>query len=169
MSAQDSPSADQVREWIAAADREVGTLADQADEIQVRLAQARKRLVLYHEILASLVKAPVPVSDEVLRIHRSVKERTVEAAVEILREHGRPLRIQDIHAEFIRRGKPLPGRGTPTNIVAHLATAPEFERRGRGTYALAEWSNPVAPAADGAAAAPVTDPSVLSEERGGHA
>jgi hypothetical protein len=130
---------EEVRAWIEVAEHDVAHLASSSDEIQVRLAQARKRLVLYHEILATLTKAPVPISDQVLKVGRSIRERTVESAIEILRAHGRPLRVQDLHAEFIRHGHPLPGRGTPTNIVVHLASSPLLERRGRGIYALAEW------------------------------
>lgn len=142
MSEQGEPSADEVREWIQLADQEVAELSEQADQIQARLAQARKRLVLFHEILATVTKTPIAISDRAVEVKRSVRDRTVEAAAEILREHGKPLHIQDIHAEFIRRGKPLPGRGTPTNIVAHLSSSPTIERRARGLYALAEWSPP---------------------------
>lgn len=134
-----APSPDEVRGWIEVAEAEVAQLATSFEEIQVRLAQARKRLVLYHEILAALTKAPVAMSNEELKVGRSIRERTVESAVDILRARGRPLRIQDLHAEFIRRGHPLPGRGTPTNIVVHLANSPLLERRGRGVYALTEW------------------------------
>lgn len=144
-----SPSPDEVREWIVAAEREALELAARSDEIQLKLAQARKRLVLYHEILAALTKTPVAPPDDQLRDGRAVRERTIEAAVEILRAHGKPLRIQDIHAEFIRRGHQLPGRGTPTNIVAHISTAPELVRLGRGIYALAEWRGEEAEPAGG--------------------
>ena len=130
---------DQVRTWIAATEVEVAKLDMEADHIQTRLAEGRKRLMLYHELLAALTKAPVKVSDEELRIGRSVRERTIEAAVEILRDYRRPMPIQELHAAFIRHGKRLPGRGTPTNIVAYLGTSDLFVRRGRGVYALAEW------------------------------
>jgi hypothetical protein len=130
---------EEVRTWISVTEAEVAALAVSSEEIQTRLAQARKRLVLYHEILAALTKAPVAVSDKELQVARSIRERTIQSAIEILRAHGRPLRVQDLHAEFIRRGHPLPGRGTPTNIVVHLASSPLIERRGRGVYGLSEW------------------------------
>src|SRR6266550_4626749 len=117
---------DVVRTWISAAEQEVAELDSDAALLQHRLAQARKRLMLYHEILSALTKMPVAVSEQELRIGRSVRERTLADAAEILRTAGRPMRIQDIHTEFIRRGKPLPGRGTPTNIIAHLGSSTEF-------------------------------------------
>jgi hypothetical protein len=134
---------EQVRDWIASTEAEVAKLDVEANRVQTGLAEARKRLMLYHELLAALTKVPVRVSDEELRIGRSVRERTIQAAVEILREYHRPMPIQELHAAFIRFGKPLPGRGTPTNIVAHLGTSPVFVRRGRGIYALAEWESGV--------------------------
>jgi hypothetical protein len=130
---------DKVRQWIVETEAEVIRLDAEADAIQTALAEARKRLMLYHELLAALTKAPVKVSDEELRIGRSVRERTIRATAEILGEFERPMTIQEIHGAFIRQGKPLPGRGTPTNIVAHISTSPLFVRRGRGIYALAEW------------------------------
>src|SRR5690242_4420627 len=95
---QGTPSIGEVRRWIESSEAEVADLATRSEAIQVKLAQARKRLVLYHEILATLSKAPVAVSDEELKVGRSIRDRTIESAVEILRTHGRPLRIQDIHA-----------------------------------------------------------------------
>jgi hypothetical protein len=130
---------DQVREWIAATEAQLAELDAEGDRIQSRLAEARKRLMNFHELLAAITKAPVKVSDQELRIGRSVRERTIVAAVDILHQYNRPLSIQELHAAFIRLGKPLPGRGTPTNIVAHLGTSSLFVRRGRGVYALAEW------------------------------
>jgi hypothetical protein len=132
---------DGVRRWIHESELEVARLDAQAEHIQGALAAARKRLMLFHELLAALTKGPVRVSDEELRIGRSIRERTIEAAVEILREFERPMSIQELHAAFIRQGKPLPGRGTPTNILAHLGSSPLFVRRGRGVYALTEWSD----------------------------
>jgi len=128
-----------VRGWIASTEAEVTDLAVSAERTQAMLAAARKRLMLYHELLAALTKAPVRVSDQELLIGRSVRDRTIDAAVAILGEYQRPMTIQELHAAFIRQGKPLPGRGTPTNIVAHLGASTLFVRRGRGVYALAEW------------------------------
>jgi hypothetical protein len=47
--------------------------------------------------------------------------------------------IGAIHAEFIRRGYALPGRGSPTNLVAHLGVTDQITRHARGVYALPDW------------------------------
>jgi len=74
-----------------------------------------------------------------------VRERVVEGAVQILRERRTPLRIQDIHAEFLRRQLALPGSGTPANIAAHLVYRDLFTRPRRGVIGLTEWVDDAPP------------------------
>ncbi len=131
---------DDVRRWIAETEEDVKRLDVDAERVQRGLASARQRLILYHELLATLTKAPVKVTDAEVAVGRTTRDRTIEAAAEILEQFERPMTIQEIHAAFIRQGRPLPGRGTPTNILAHISTSPTFVRRRRGVYALAAWS-----------------------------
>jgi hypothetical protein len=135
--------AETVRGWISGAEAEVSRLTREAEQIQFRLADARRRLMLLYEVLASVTSAPVAVSPEELGIGRSTRERVQADAEAILRERGAPMRVQDIHAEFIRRGVPLPGRGLPANIIAHLAVSDRFSRHGRGIWGLAERDRPI--------------------------
>jgi hypothetical protein len=116
---------DTVRAWIAAAEAEVSTAAAGVEDLQFRLAEKRRQLMLLYEVLASLTNSPVAIPAEKMGIGSSTRARVQADTEQILREYGRPMRIQDIHAEFIRRGVPLPGRGTPTNIAAHLGPVPE--------------------------------------------
>ena len=129
-----------VREWIVAAEEEVSDLARQVERAQFQLAEARRRLMLLYEMLASVTNGPVGVSPDKARTTRPVREQVQSDAEAILRERGMPMRAQDLHAEFIRRGMPLPGRGTPTNIIAHIVASDRFSRRGRGVYGLTEWA-----------------------------
>ena len=126
-----------VRGWIAAAEVEVSELSSEAERVQFRLAEKRRQLMLLYEVLASLTNSPVAVSADQMGIGRSTRTRVQADAEGILLERGAPMWIQDIHAEFIRRGVPLPGRGTPTNIAAHLVDRDRFRRFGRGVYGLA--------------------------------
>ena len=137
---------DIVRGWIAKAEAEVSALSDEAEKIQQRLAEARRQLMLLYEMLAAITNTPVQISPEQFAIGRSIREQVQENAETILREHGKPMHAQQIHAEFIRRGMSLPGRGTPTNIVAHLVASNRISRPGRGMYGLAEWDRPSHPA-----------------------
>lgn len=134
--------AESVRGWIAAAEVELSEMSGDAERIQFRLAQKRRQLMLLYEVLASLTNSPVAISADHMGLNRSTRARVQTDAEQILRDRGQPMWIQDIHAEFIRRGVPLPGRGTPTNIAAHLVDAGRFRRFGRGVYGLSVWEKP---------------------------
>ena len=129
----------QIRQWIVDAEAEVSRLAEEAERVQARLAEARRQLMLLYELLATVTNAPVATGAKHLGLERSVRERVQADAETILREHGQPMRVHDILASFVRRGMVLPGRGTPTNILAHLVVDDRFARHGRGVYGLSEW------------------------------
>ena len=129
---------DTIRRWVTEAEAEVAQLTDEADRVGRRLTEARRRLGLLHEALAAVSKDPAAMATATEPI--SVRERVIRDARQILAGAGRPLSISAIHAEFIRQGKALPGRGSPTNLVAHLGVAPDVVRLARGVYALPEWS-----------------------------
>lgn len=138
------PGIDEVHSWITRGEMQVARLEALTTETQQQLTRARKQLNLYCEILATLSKVPVLVSSSEPPAVESVGDRTVAAAEAILRDVARPMAIGDIHTEFIRRDIPLPGRGTPANIIVHLTASPRIVRIGRGLYGLAEWQQLVA-------------------------
>jgi hypothetical protein len=131
--------AETIRSWIAAAEADVARLTAEADRIQHQLAQARQQLRLMLELLATVTNEQVARRPVMLGRERSVRERVAESAASILREFGKPMRLADIHAEFLRRELPIPGSGTPANIASHLVDRTVFTRPGRGTFGLAEW------------------------------
>jgi hypothetical protein len=91
-------------------------------------------VALLHEILAAVTNSPDAIQTDVELV--STRERVIRATERILHDARAPLRIGDIHAEFIRRGYALPGRGSPTNIVAHLGQTDRIVRLSRGVYSL---------------------------------
>lgn len=132
---------DAVREWIRAAESELAELTEQAAHAQVKLAEGRRRLVLLYEILASVTNSPADPRGTDLQQDKSVREQVQANARTILNESGNPMRVVDLHAAFIRRAFPLPGRGRPSNIAAHLTTEGGFQRCGRGIYGLDKSSS----------------------------
>jgi hypothetical protein len=92
-------------------------------------------------MLAKATNAPLPEEG----VKPSVRATVQRDAATVLREHGQPMTIADLHAEFIRRKYLLPGRGTATNLIPHLQASDEFVRPQRGTYGLAEWENETRP------------------------
>ncbi len=126
-----------IRRWVSEAEAEVARLTDEAEGVARRLTEARRRLGLLREALAAVSKDPAAVSGTIEPI--SIRERVIRSTREILADAGRPLTIAAIHAEFIRRGNALPGRGSPTNLIAHIGATDRVARLARGVYALPEW------------------------------
>jgi hypothetical protein len=135
-----------VRGWVSEAEAEVARLTDEAEKVGRQLTEARRRLSLLHEILAAVSNDPAVMKTEIEPI--STRERVIRDTLRILGDAGRPMTIGAIHTEFIRRGFALPGRGSPTNLVAHLGATDRVVRLSRGVYAL-----PYQPADVGEAAA----------------
>ena len=67
------------------------------------------------------------------------------AALEVLRERGKPTHISDIRAELLRRKVPIPGKGADANVIVYLSRSLHVCRVGRGLYALQEWGVPPVP------------------------
>lgn len=124
----------EVRRWVTEAEAEVARLSDELERAGRRLAEARRRLTLLYEVLAVVSKDPTAAMTGIEPM--PTRERVIRDALTVLTDAGRPMRIGDIHAEFIRRGFALPGRGTPTNLVAHLGSTDRITRLARGVYAF---------------------------------
>ena len=121
---------------MAEAEAEVTRLSEEVDRAGQRLGEARRRLTLLYEVLAAVSKDPTVAKTGIEPM--PTRERVIRDAVRVLSDAGRPMRIGDIHAEFIRREFALPGRGSPTNLVAHLGSTNRIKRLARGVYALAD-------------------------------
>jgi hypothetical protein len=126
-----------IRRWVSEAEAEVAQLTDEAERVARQLAEARRRLGLLHEALAAVSKDPAVLKTTVEPL--SIRERVIRDTRSILEYAGHPLSISAIHAEFIRCGYPVPGRGSPTNLVAHIGATDRIARLSRGVYVLPEW------------------------------
>lgn len=135
-------SAGVIRSWIAAAEEELSQLTAESERLHRLIAQARTQLGLMYELLATVTGQTEDRASEHSPREKSVRERVVDGVIEILKDHDQPMRIQDIHSEFLRREFPLPGSGTPGNIAAHLVDKSTFVRSKRGVYGLTEWAVP---------------------------
>lgn len=139
-----------VRQWISQAEAECALRARDAEAAAYQLAESKRRLALLHELLATVASGggidPNASAPELM-----TSERVERDVVEVLKAHGTAMRIQDIHTEFVRRRFALPGRGAPTNIVAHLTKSTRVKRVARGVYALVDQARGSDPRAKGAA------------------
>lgn len=138
----------QLRDWEAAAQREVDQRSAELAAVQQRLTAAREQVELLGRLIrlteqeprGSVSIATPPTSDWSVRADlEGHVEQVLEAA-------GGPMHISDIRRALIDRGVPLPGRGDEANIIVRLSRASEtFTRTARGTYALASWGLPAMP------------------------
>ena len=127
-------------EWDAALRDELDILKKQRNEIDAHLQRVSKKLDLLRQMRSleepSAAAAPQGAALIAASDSRPTPANVREMTKKILAELGRPLHISEIHRQFTGRGYPIPGSGTPFNILAHLVNSKDFVRVARGTYAL---------------------------------
>ena len=137
------PPEKEVRRWIGDVEAERNDLAAQLAPLLERQAAVEERLGILRRLLASLVS---PGTDEANGAQNgqgpdgertsSIRERVIRDAAEILRAATKPMHINELHAEFIKRGYEIPGAGKPVNITVHLSGAESIASPTRGYYTL---------------------------------
>jgi hypothetical protein len=139
--------AKQINLWKTALASEIRKVSDKIDSLNADLQKKRQQLDLLDKLLISTESAdnvlsvvpPEPRSSTNLN---PTPDQVKDHVYEILREVGRPMNIKEIHSEFVRRGLPIAGKGTPFNILIHMSRevkkgqGSRFYRTGRGTYAV---------------------------------
>jgi len=133
----------EVRRWILDVNVEAKELENQLAPLLERQRALEERLGILKRLLATLANdAPRGGGEVVPNGHpdtdgfASVRDRVIRHGVEILQEADGPLHINDIHAEFVKRGYEIPGAGKPVNITVHLSSAESVVSPNRGYYAL---------------------------------
>jgi hypothetical protein len=59
--------------------------------------------------------------------------------VEIFREEGRPLSLNEMHTRLVGRGVQINGQDQVKNVGSHLSLDDRFERYGSGIWGLKSW------------------------------
>jgi hypothetical protein len=133
-------TAGEVRAWLLAVDADLAKVAVRLDPLLTQQRQLEDRKALLQGLLRSFDQASengamptVPA-----RTIGSVARYVVDRAVEILRDEGRPLHINDLHAQFVERGFTVPGAGKPVNLIVHLRNSEEIVSPMRGVYGLVD-------------------------------
>ena len=125
-------------EWEFALTAELAELRNKRNEIQRDFERVSRKLELIRQMRA--LEAPHSPAQPITPFQPSESKATPasvrEMAMKILSDHSRPLHISEIHRAFLDRGYPIPGKGTPFNILAHMVNNKSFARISRGTYAL---------------------------------
>lgn len=141
----------QVKTWLADVQDELRQLEQKLQPILGEQRRLEERETLLRNLLASFEPATLGNEGaglgESARRNGSVREYVVARATDILRDEGRPLHINDLHARFIDRGYTIPGKGKPVNLIVHLQNADEIASPQRGLYGLTEHVGTVKPRA----------------------
>ncbi|MHB8653075.1 MAG: winged helix-turn-helix domain-containing protein [Terriglobia bacterium] len=127
----------QLRAWEKQIAAEVAALRDRRMHLESELKLNESKL----ELIRQMISLDQPSGSEVAapQLPEPAKATSItvkESVKNILERAGRPLHISEIHREFITRGYPIPGSGTPFNILVHIVKDRGFVRVARGTYTL---------------------------------
>lgn len=144
-------SASEVEAWLAGVRDDLLAI-----ELKLKpLVEEQQRLQARESLLRDLLNSfgvPKPIG---AAIHGSAEPRprssangsvgqyVNERAMEILRDVGEPLHINELHTRFLQRGFNVPGAGRPANLIVHLRRSEEIVSPHRGIYGLVEQVGPV--------------------------
>lgn len=137
---------DEVLIWLAAVESDMGKLSERLAPLLDEQRRLEERKALLQSLIRSFEQT-APNESTPSRGQKgtgSVARYVTDRAVEILRDEGRPLHINDLHAKFVERGFIVPGAGKPVNLIVHLRGAKEIASPMRGIYGLADQVGAVA-------------------------
>lgn len=128
-------------EWESSLEKELHGLRERRESVDGEIQRVAKKLELIRQMRLLEESPGIPTATETIAPSASETRPTPvlvrDGVKRILADSARPLHIAEIHREFLKRGLPIPGGGTPFNILAHVVNDRTFVRVARGTYALA--------------------------------
>jgi len=137
---------DKLHEWKKSVETEIQAITGQIQSLNSDLQRKNQQLALICKLIdsenGSLARDDPDVSRSLVARQIVTPSQVTERVYEILSEAKQPMNIKAIHEEFIRRGYPVPGKGTHFNILVHIVRelkskkGGRFQRDGRGTYSL---------------------------------
>jgi len=141
-----------VREWLVDVVEQIRIKAAEIDRLRAEITADERRKAALEALLDSSANPAAGLPGEQM-ILRSVEGEPSEpsthpierAGLAILAERGKPTHVSEVRAELVRRGIPIPGKGTDSNVIVYLAKSTDICRVGRGLYALRSWRIPEVP------------------------
>lgn len=132
-------TAQEVRTWLLAVESDLRRLGEKLQPLLNEQRRLEERQALLQGLLRSFDQT-APNGSAPSRVPKgpggSIARYVIEHAAEILRDEGRPLHINDLHAKFLENGFTVPGAGKPVNLIVHLRSAEEIASPMRGIYGL---------------------------------
>lgn len=138
-------TAEEARAWLGAVRSDLAALDEKMQPLLAEQRRLEEREALLHNLLQSFETTVQLASGASPPATGSIGEYVVANAIEILRDAGSPMHINDLHAKFRELGLKVPGAGTPANLIVHVRKSPEIASPQRGMYALTELVGPTKP------------------------
>lgn len=133
-------SPDALRSWLQTIDDALASVNSRMQPLLAEQAALTERRTLVQGLLASVTGGAQAVN-YAPSAGESVRDRIHRQAVEVLQSVGRPLHINELQAEFVKRGFAIPGLGQAANITVHLSKWDDVSSPRRGYYALSAEAN----------------------------
>ncbi len=131
----------EMRALVARSERALQELRDREATLEKELASVRSRIARITEALGRGPSAPAsapaaqPAPKRRGRRGRGEGGLTVAGAlVQILREHGKPMRVAELADAFRRKGHPTSTKNLPKLIAVTIKGSEQFRRVARGLY-----------------------------------
>lgn len=132
-------TAGEVRAWLLAVEADLRKITERLEPLLAEQHQLEERKLLLQGLLRSFDGAsPNGAIPTTPARTGSVARYVIDRALEILRDEGRPMHINDLHAQFVERGFTVPGAGKSVNLIVHLRNAEEIASPMRGVYGLVD-------------------------------
>ena len=131
---------DDLLKWRDQVIEDIQTNKAELADAQKRLFESQERLELIEKLLELEGE-----KTEDREGHIKKPKDLLDECEKILLEAGKPMHVKKIHEELLRRGVPIPGKGTEANVISRFQrSGGRFIRTGRGTYGLPEFGIPEA-------------------------
>src|ERR1051326_9052118 len=125
---------DQLIKWKNELESQLADLRSKSQEVAADIQKKTHQLNLVQKLIASTNSSvesilPPAAEDVSVVIEQSgngnapsaTSAQVKDNVFQILSDAKRPMNINEIHAEFQRRGYAIPGKGTPFNILVHIS------------------------------------------------
>ena len=131
-------SAEELVKWRDVIKSDLESAKNDLVVAQKRYQETEERFSLIERLLVLENSKSQNKSDEIFEHSDLLSE-----CENILRNHGGPMHINEIHNSLIQKAVPIPGRGTKANVIARLQRSDgRIIRTGRGEYSLPEFGIP---------------------------
>ena len=123
-------------------------LLSEIGDLQARIAPLESELRVKQEKLAAIDRLldleanpleTIPLSTGIGPRAAMNSRKPADVAYDVLKGVATPMYYKDLCQAIMQTGFVIRGKDPATNLIAHIAGDPRFERVKRGTYALKEW------------------------------